>query len=48
VVTLADVHAARARIGAAIYNSPCAYSETMSQMAGARVFSKLDNLRWEP
>jgi threonine dehydratase len=45
VVTLADVHAARARIGAAIYNSPYAYSETMSQMTGARVCFKLDNLQ---
>jgi len=45
VVTLADVQAARARIGAAIYYSPCAYSETVSRMAGARVFFKLDNLQ---
>ena len=45
MVTLADVHAARARIGASIYNSPCAYSETISRMAGARVFFKLDNLQ---
>ncbi len=45
VVTLADVQAARARIGAAIYCSPCAYSETVSRMAGARVFFKLDNLQ---
>lgn len=45
VVTLVDVQAARARIGAAIYTSPCAYSETVSRMAGARVFFKLDNLQ---
>ncbi len=45
VVTLADVQAARARIGAAIYCSPCAYSETVSRMADARVFFKLDNLQ---
>ena len=45
MVTLADVQAARARIGAAIYYSPCAYSETVSRMAGARVFFKLDNLQ---
>ncbi|HJY83582.1 MAG TPA: threonine ammonia-lyase [Candidatus Binatia bacterium] len=45
MVTLADVQAARARIGAAIYCSPCAYSETVSRMAGARVFFKLDNLQ---
>src|SRR6184192_3637007 len=45
MVTLAEVQAARARIGAAIYYSPCAYSETVSRMAGARVFFKLDNLQ---
>ncbi|HEV8717199.1 MAG TPA: threonine ammonia-lyase [Candidatus Binatia bacterium] len=45
MVTLADVQAARARIGAALYYSPCAYSETVSRMAGARVFFKLDNLQ---
>src|ERR671923_1978163 len=45
MVTLADIHAARTRIEAAIYYSPCAYSETVSRMAGARVFFKLDNLQ---
>jgi len=45
MITLADVHAARARIGATIYNSPCAYSETVSRMTGARVYFKLDNLQ---
>ncbi|MBI3800600.1 MAG: threonine ammonia-lyase [Deltaproteobacteria bacterium] len=45
MVTLAEVQAARARIGTAIYYSPCTYSETMSRMAGARVFFKLDNLQ---
>ncbi len=44
-MTLADVQAARARLGAAIYCSPCAYSETTSRIAGARVFFKLDNLQ---
>lgn len=45
MVTLADIHAARARIGGALYESPCAYSETMSRLTGARVFFKLDNLQ---
>jgi threonine dehydratase len=45
MVTLADVQAARARIGGALYESPCAYSETTSRLAGARVFFKLDNLQ---
>ncbi len=45
VVTLADIQAARARIGGAIYFSPCAYSETVSRLAGARTFFKLENLQ---
>ncbi len=45
MVTLADVQAARTRISATIYNSPCAYSEAMSLRVGARVFFKLDNLQ---
>jgi threonine dehydratase len=45
MITLADVRSARARMGAAIYCSPCAYSETVSRMAGARVSFKLDNLQ---
>lgn len=45
MVTLADIQAARARIGGALNESPCAYSETMSRLVGARVFFKLDNLQ---
>jgi threonine dehydratase len=45
MITLADIHTARARIGEAIYESPCAYSETLSQLTGARVLLKLDNLQ---
>src|SRR5262249_237748 len=45
MITLADVQAARARIGGALYVSPCPYSETMSQLAQAQVFFKLDNLQ---
>ncbi|MGE0682110.1 MAG: threonine ammonia-lyase [Candidatus Binatia bacterium] len=45
MITLADVQAARAQIGGALYESPCVYSETMSRLAGARVFFKLDNLQ---
>jgi threonine dehydratase len=45
MVTLADIHAARARIGATIYSSPCAYSETISRLTGARIYLKLDNLQ---
>jgi threonine dehydratase len=45
MVTLADIQAARSRIGSTIYCSPCPYSETVSRMAAARVFFKLDNLQ---
>jgi threonine dehydratase len=45
MITLADIQAARARIGGALYESPCAHSETMSQLAEAQVFFKLDNLQ---
>jgi len=45
MVTLADIHAARARIKDTIYYSPCARSETLSRMGGAQVHLKLDNLQ---
>ena len=45
MITLADVQAARARLGGVLYESPCAHSETMSQIAEAQVFFKLDNLQ---
>jgi threonine dehydratase len=44
-MTLDDVRAARARLGSAIYASPCAYSETLSVTTGARVYVKLENLQ---
>jgi threonine dehydratase len=45
VVTLQDIEAARARIATAIYQSPCAYSETFSRAARNRVYLKLENLQ---
>lgn len=45
MITFKDVAAARARIRSQIYLSPCAYSETISQMTGSRVFFKLENLQ---
>jgi threonine dehydratase len=45
VVRLQDIEAARARIGDAVYLSPCAYSETFSQLTGCRVSFKLENLQ---
>jgi len=44
-VTLDDVRAARARLDGIIHVTPCAHSETLSTMTGARVFVKLENLQ---
>jgi threonine dehydratase len=44
-LTLADVLAARERIGSAIYKTPCARSEMLSRMTGQSVFLKLENLQ---
>ena len=44
-VTLADVEAARARMRDAIYATPCAYSQTLSEISGARCYVKLENLQ---
>jgi len=45
MIAFKDILAARERIRDHVYLSPCAYSETMSQMTGNRVFFKLDNLQ---
>ncbi len=45
MLTLADIHAAYARIKDTIYCSPCAYSETVGRQADAQVFLKLDHLQ---
>jgi threonine dehydratase len=44
-VTLADILAARERIGSAIYKTPCTRSEMLSRMTGQSVFLKLENLQ---
>jgi threonine dehydratase len=44
-VTLDDVRAARARLDGSIHLTPCAHSQTLSTMTGARVFVKLENLQ---
>ena len=44
-MTLPDIEAARARIAPAIYQSPCAYSETFSRASKNRVYLKLENLQ---
>ena len=45
MITLADVEAARARIGGGIYESPCVESIPLSQLTGAHVYCKLDYLQ---
>ena len=42
---LADVEAARERLRGAIYATPCPYSQTLSELTGARCFVKLENLQ---
>lgn len=45
MITFVDVEEARERIQNQIYLSPFPYSETISQLAGNRVFFKLENLQ---
>ncbi len=44
-ITLADVLAARERLGSAVYRTPCARSETLSRQTGQNIFLKLENLQ---
>src|SRR6476620_5504183 len=44
-VTLADIQAARRRIGDSIYHSPCPYSLSLSRLCGCEVFCKLEQLQ---
>ncbi len=44
-VTLASIHAARARIGDAIHVSPCQLSHYLSELAGLPLYLKLENLQ---
>jgi threonine dehydratase len=45
-VTLADVQAARVRIGNAIVRTPTLRSETLSQLTGANIWLKFENLQF--
>src|SRR3546814_6247699 len=45
-VTLADIKAAHARIGVSIVKTPCLQSQTLSEITGARVFVKFENLQF--
>ena len=44
-MTIDDVLAARARLDGVVRTTPCAHSEALSAMTGARVFVKLENLQ---
>ena len=45
MVTLADIQAARRRIGDHVFYSPCARSEILSRMTGCELYLKLENLQ---
>ncbi|MBI4609769.1 MAG: threonine ammonia-lyase [Candidatus Rokubacteria bacterium] len=45
MVELADVETAHRALSGAIYASPCAFSEMLSQLTGSRCFVKLENLQ---
>jgi threonine dehydratase len=45
VVGPAEIEAARRRVKGAIYETPCPYSQTLSELSGVRCFVKLENLQ---
>lgn len=45
MVTLGDIQAARARLGRAIYHTPCPLSLTLSQLCRCHTYFKLENLQ---
>ena len=45
LLDVAAVEAARARLRGAIYQTPCPYSQTLSELTGARCYVKLENLQ---
>ncbi|HKZ05954.1 MAG TPA: threonine ammonia-lyase [Methylomirabilota bacterium] len=44
-VGLGDIEAARERLAGVIYETPCPYSQSLSELTGARVHVKLENLQ---
>ena len=44
-LNLADIVAARERIGSAVYRTPCTRSEMLSRITGQNVYLKLENLQ---
>jgi len=45
MIKLEDIEDARARLGRAIYHSPCPLSLTLSRLCGCRAYFKLENLQ---
>jgi threonine dehydratase len=45
-VTLADIEAAAARLAGQVLDTPCVESRTLSQIVGAQVFLKFENLQF--
>jgi threonine dehydratase len=45
MVDLAAIEAARARVRDAVYRTPCAHSQTLSELTRTRCFVKLENLQ---
>src|SRR3990172_11486409 len=45
-ISLQDVRAAAARLAGAIEHTPCVHSRTLSQLTGAEVFLKFENLQF--
>jgi threonine dehydratase len=44
--TSSDVHAAARRIAGAVVRTPCLESRTLSEITGARIFVKFENLQF--
>ncbi len=45
MLALAEIESAKQRLQGAIYETPCPYSQTLSELSGARCFVKLENLQ---
>ncbi len=45
-ITLEDVRAAQQRIGGQLSNTPCLHSRTLTQLTGAEVYIKFENLQF--
>jgi len=46
MIELADIRAAATRLQGHVLNTPCVESRTISQIAGAQVFLKFENLQF--